>query len=97
MSERFFILPYGDYDFFITDSKMELKPFIISDVKYNDVIRWFENGVAVRDEIVLNKVCLNDEETLFIGHFSAKQYDFGFCISTLSKKDLYDIVAYLDI
>lgn len=96
MDERFYIL-HVDFDFFVVDSTFELKPFIISDVKYIDVIDWFEKGYGIYDDISLSKITLNDDESLFCAHMNCPKYDFGFSISALSKKHLYDIMEFLHV
>lgn len=95
MDERFFILPLN-YDFFVTDMKQELNPFIISDVKYHDVVQWFENHIGT-DDIVLSSVSLSDDETLFCAYMESPKYEYGFYISALSRKDIYNILKFLAI
>lgn len=96
MDERFYILPL-DYDCFVVDSLGELKPFIISEVKYNDVIDWFEKQMAFLDNIELDKICLTEDETLFCANFECEKYKYGFSISALSKQHIYEIMDFLSI
>ena len=98
MSVRFDILPSGSFDLFVCDSEQELKPFLISDVNYQDVIQWFEMKDTLLDNISLCKIRLNEAETLFIADMKCPdKYPYGFAISALSRKDIYDILVFLGV
>ena len=90
MDERFYILPLQS-DCFVADSFGELKPFIISDVKYNDVIDWFEKDIVrITDQSLGNYI-------LFLVIYEKKWIDLCDLIDHCIPKWTKLIVNLLDM